>query len=148
MEKREELKKYQRNNLLLWFTEHRLTQTNTHSFKNLQLTGITCTTQHRNTKIIIHFQTLGVTQQMQTQQTSDDHHLHPTIVPQARYLGVIVDNEFSWHGHVHRTIRQVRRIIGALWRSRQSLTVSSKKLFYHAMIMARVTTRPMQSIRL
>ena len=62
-----------------------------------------------------------------------------TIVSQARYLGVIVDNELSWDGYVDHTIRQVRRSIGALWRSRQSLTVSSKNLFYHAMIMSRLT---------
>ena len=61
------------------------------------------------------------------------------VVEQARYLGVMVDGQLSWEPHVNHTIQQVRKSVGALWRSRRSLTLASKILFYRSMIQGRLS---------
>ena len=58
---------------------------------------------------------------------------------QARYLGVMVDGQLSWEPHVNHTIQQVRKSVGALWRSRRSLALASKILFYRSMIQGRLS---------
>ena len=65
---------------------------------------------------VLHITPRGGRQSAESFQIRCDGKLLP-IVSQARYLGVIVDNELSWDGRVDQTICQVRCSIGALWRS-------------------------------
>ena len=60
-------------------------------------------------------------------------------VPEARYLGVIVDDKLSWSSHVAHVLKSTKRSIGALWRARGRLSLSSKRLLYHSLIQSKLT---------
>ena len=56
------------------------------------------------------------------------------IIQEAKYLGVTIDSSLSWNAHVNSTIKKVRQAVGTLWRHRNSLSIRSKKVFYHSLI--------------
>ena len=56
----------------------------------------------------------------------------------AKYLGVMIDEHMSWNAHVGMVVAKAKKCVGALWRSRSSLTLKSKKCFYHALIMSKL----------
>ena len=56
------------------------------------------------------------------------------IIQEAKYLGVTIDSSLSWNAHINSTIKKVRQAVGTLWRHRNSLSIRSKKVFYHSLI--------------
>ena len=53
----------------------------------------------------------------------------------ARYLGIILDVRMSWQPQVDASITKANKKIGTLWRTRKSLTLASRVLFFKAAIM-------------
>ena len=60
-------------------------------------------------------------------------------VEEAKYLGVIFDRKMSWIAHTQMKATAVSKLIGALCRAKNSLSVDAKWLYYSSVIMSNLT---------
>ena len=51
-----------------------------------------------------------------------------------KFLGIFIDNKFNWTEQIKHVIKKVNRNIGIIWKIRNSLNKSAKKLLYYALI--------------
>ena len=61
------------------------------------------------------------------------------IVKTQLILGITIDSTLTWQGQVYNTCRSISHLIGLLWRVRKYLDINSRKLFYNALILPKIT---------
>jgi len=59
-------------------------------------------------------------------------------VSSAKYLGVVIDDDLSWASHIHSTSLRCRQAIARLWRHRDSLSYTGRRLWYLAMVQSKL----------
>ena len=61
------------------------------------------------------------------------------VTPTAKYLGVVVDCELSWHAHLEHVSLKTAQTIGQLWRHGRCLSMAARRSWYIAMIVSHLT---------
>ena len=51
-----------------------------------------------------------------------------------KFLGIYIDSKFNWADQIKYVLKKINRNIGILWKIRNSLNASAKKLLYFALI--------------
>ena len=51
-----------------------------------------------------------------------------------KFLGVFIDDKFTWSEQVNYVLKKVNRNIGIIWRTRNSLNQGAKKLLYYSLV--------------
>ena len=61
------------------------------------------------------------------------------IVKTQLILDITIDSTLTRQDQVYNTCRSISQLIGLLWRVRKYLDINSRKLFYNALILPKIT---------